>query len=150
MADHADATTPGGDHVFPVRVYYEDTDAAGMVYYANYLKFAERARTELLRDVGHSHRRLRDEHGVVFVVRRCLAEFIRPARLDDRLEVHSRITGMRGAAFDAEQQILREEVLMVHVDVVLACVSTGGRPVRVPRAVRAALQQFTDDSEQSA
>ena len=75
-----------GVHVFPVRVYYEDTDAGGIVYYANYLKFAERARTELLRIAGITHSDLMAESGVAFAVRHCAADFIKPARLDDPLD----------------------------------------------------------------
>ncbi|MGH7094988.1 MAG: YbgC/FadM family acyl-CoA thioesterase, partial [Stellaceae bacterium] len=74
-------------HRFPVRVYYEDTDAGGVVYHANYLRFAERARTELLRSIGFSHSRSHAESGIRFVVRRCMVEYRAAARLDDALTV---------------------------------------------------------------
>ena len=74
-----------GVHVFSMRVYYEDTDAAGIVYYANYLKFAERARTEMLRALGTDQSRLAAEQGIAFAVRRCTADYLKPARLDNRL-----------------------------------------------------------------
>src|SRR5215469_16865116 len=74
-------------HTLPLRVYYEDTDAAGMVYHANYLKFAERGRSEMLRSLGFPHRKLGAEHGVGFAVRRCAIEYIAPARLEDDLTV---------------------------------------------------------------
>src|SRR5579871_1332352 len=93
----------GRTHVWPVRVYFEDTDAGGVVYYANYLKFAERARTEILRGGGFDHVRLSAEHGVQIVVRSCNVEFIAPARLDEALEVRSRIVTMGGASFTIRQ-----------------------------------------------
>lgn len=84
-------------HQFDLRVYYEDTDAAGIVYYANYLKFIERARTEALLSLGLSQAVLREEHGVVFAVREAHSEYLAPARLEDRLSVASSIRSMTGA-----------------------------------------------------
>jgi acyl-CoA thioester hydrolase len=127
-------------HVFPVRVYYEDTDAAGIVYYANYLKFAERARTELLRTHGISNRALQESQGVAFAVRRLSAEYLAPARLDDRLEVRTRITGVHGAAIEAEQDVVREGEEIARLTLTLACIARSGRPTRLPAAVVAALQ----------
>ena len=86
-----------GEHRFPVRVYYEDTDAAGIVYHSRYLNFAERARTEMLRLSGLEQSDLRESHGVVFAVLDCRVRFIGPARFDDLLEVRSRLTELRGA-----------------------------------------------------
>src|SRR5476651_552303 len=115
-------------HCYTVTVYYEDTDAGGVVYYANYLKFAERARTELLRSGGFDHTALMQDHGVQIVVRNCTAEYILPARLDDALEVRSRITNMGGVSFTIRQEILRlatDATLtspLVVVEVRLACI----------------------------
>ena len=78
-------------HIFPLRVYYEDTDAGGIVYYANYLRFAERARTEYLRSVGADHQTLLAEDGIAFTVRQCSVDYMSPAFLDDPLEVHTRL-----------------------------------------------------------
>src|SRR5215475_9711398 len=89
------ALTP---HLHRVRVYFEDTDAGGMVYYANYLKFAERARTEMLRDAGFSHAEMVARDGLMLVVRRCVAEYHRSARLDDELTVETRVAGLAGAS----------------------------------------------------
>ena len=86
-------------HVYPVRVYYEDTDAGGVVYHSNYLRFAERARTELLREAGIDHVTLMTENGLMFAVRRCEAEYVKPARLDDALEVRTRCFEATGASF---------------------------------------------------
>ena len=132
-------------HVFPVRVYYEDTDAAGIVYYANYLKFAERARTELLREHGISNRALQESQGVAFAVRRLSAEYLAPARLDDHLEVRTRITGVHGAAIEAEQDVVREGRDLARLTLTLACVARTGRPTRLPSAVVAAFANNHSD-----
>src|SRR5882757_8943288 len=95
------------EHRFPVRIYWEDTDAGGVVYYANYLKFAERARSEMLRAANFDHGALARDHGVQIVVRNCAIQYIAPARLDDALEVCSRITNMGGASFMIRQEIVR-------------------------------------------
>lgn len=129
---------PALEHVFPLRVYYEDTDAAGIVYYANYLKFAERARTEMLRSRGFDHRRLDARDGVVFAVRACSADYLLPARLDDALEVHTRVTHIGGATLEADQDIKREDAVLTRLKVRLACINQAGRPVRIPAAIRAA------------
>src|SRR5260370_25777361 len=92
-----DGLIADGAYLFPVRVYYEDTDAGGLVYYANYLKFAERARSEMLRRLGIEQQRLREETGLGLVVRRCTADYLLPARLDDDLVIATRL-GAVGAA----------------------------------------------------
>lgn len=127
------------DHVFPVRVYYEDTDAAGIVYYANYLKFAERARTEWLRAKGVGQRDLSEQEGVAFAVRRVSVEYLMPARLDDALEVRTRIVAVRGASLDGEQEIFRDGQVLARLALTLACVAHTGRPARLPEVVRRAL-----------
>lgn len=126
-------------HVFPVRVYYEDTDAAGIVYYANYLKFAERARTEMLRAHGIGNRALHESEGLAFAVRRLAADYLAPARLDDLLEIHTRITRLGGASIEAEQDVVCEGREIARLTLTLACVARSGRPARLPDAVRAAL-----------
>ena len=131
---------PGPAHVFPLRVYYEDTDAGGIVYYANYLKFAERARTELLRSVGADHTGLMAEDGVAFTVKNCTIDFQQPARLDDALEVHTRFLEVGGASMSAEQVVQRGEEELVRMTVRLACVGPSGHPARLPVALRDALK----------
>jgi len=120
------------DHVFPVRVYYEDTDAGGVVYYANYLKFAERARTELLREIGIDHGTLKDETGIMFAVRRCEAEYVSPARLDDLLEVRTRVAETTGASLWMEQTVRRDDETLAELRLRLVCVRPDGRPARLP------------------
>ena len=92
-----------GRHVLPLRVYYEDTDAAGIVYYANWLRFLERGRTELLRLLGQQHTALREERGINWVVRRCAIDYLRPARLDDTIEIVTSCGELCGASLDMIQ-----------------------------------------------
>jgi len=126
-------------HTLPVRVYYEDTDAAGMVYHANYLKFAERGRSEFLRSLGFPHQRLRAEDGVGFAVRRCSVEFRAPARLEDALVVDTRLVDVGAATLKAHQRIRRDDEVLVDLDILVACIGRDGRPRRLPRALRAVL-----------
>jgi len=93
---------------FPVRVYYEDTDAGGVVFYANYLRFMERARTEWLRARGFEQDQLRDEQGVLFAVRRAEVDYLKPARFNDRLVVSAAVVERKRASFSFEQEIRRE------------------------------------------
>ena len=131
-----------GVHLFPVRVYYEDTDTAGIVYYANYLRFAERARTEMLRLAGIGQRALAREAGIAFAVRDCAVDYRAPARLDDLLEVRSRIVELRPVSSRVEQSIARDGTPLVRLDLRLACIDADGRPARVPASVQEALQSY--------
>ena len=135
--------TPAAEppHAMEIRVYYEDTDTAGIVYYANYLRFAERARSEMLRGLGFPQARLRGEEGRGFAVRRCTADYLSPARLDDLVTVETRVTGVAGAALTLEQNIRRDRETLVVLDVLLACIGREGRPRRLPPALRAAIVQ---------
>jgi acyl-CoA thioester hydrolase len=132
-----------GAHRFPVRIYYEDTDAAGLVYYANHLKYAERARTELLRLAGFEQERLRQETGTLFVVRHCTADYRAAARLDDDLVVETRVVGVGAATLDLAQEIRRGDDVLVALEFRIACLGRTGRPQRLPPALRAALDEFT-------
>ena len=126
-------------HLHPIRVYFEDTDAGGMVYYANYLKFAERARTEMLRAAGISHAEMVAQDGLMLVVRRCTAEFHRSARLDDALEVETRVSGVAGASILLDQAIRRGSETLVEITVTVACVTKEGRATRLPKRLRQAV-----------
>jgi len=141
-----------GCHVLALRVYYEDTDAGGVVYYANYLKFAERARTEMLRLAGFDHGAIAERFGLAFVVRDCALAYKRPSRLDDLLEIRSRFVEVGGASLTVEQLVCREAMELARLDVRLACMSDGGRPSRIPRPLREALAAYqiaTDKSNDS-
>ncbi len=129
-------------HRFPVRVYWEDTDAAGIVYYANYLRFLERARSDLVRGAGINQSALLDSEGIVFPVKHCEIDYLQPARLDDEIQVRTRIQKLGGASLDMDQDIHRGEEALVRAKVRLACVGRNGRPRRLPSAVRAALSEI--------
>ena len=120
---------------WPVRVYYEDTDAGGIVFYANYLKFAERGRTEMLRSQGHDHATILRDYGIMFVVRRCEANYLRAARLDEQLVVVSKTKLIKGARLIAEQLIMRGDELLVKIEVELVCINDKERPQRLPNVI---------------
>ena len=131
-----------GVHIFAARVYYEDTDAGGVVYHTSYLRLAERARTEMMRSLGFSHGLLLDRHNVLFALRRCTVDFRLPARLDDALEVRTRVMKVAGASIEGRQLILRDDQPLVQVETTLACIEPGGRPARLPDEVRRALEEL--------
>ncbi len=134
----------GGGHLFPVRVYYEDTDAGGVVYYANYLKFAERARTELLRQLGIEHGAPGAGKPIAFAVRYCSADYLKPAKLDDNLQVVTEIDEVRGASLCLSQTIKRDGDDLVRMQLRIACLGAEGRAARLPQAARARLVEFGD------
>lgn len=126
---------------FPLRVYYEDTDAAGIVYYANYLRFCERARTECLRDLGVEQGRMLREQGIGFVVNTMQAEYKRPARLDDALNVVTTVERLGRASLVFSQKILRNQELLFDSHISIACVDTvRQRPIAIPTELRLLLQ----------
>ena len=126
-------------HVFPVRVYFEDTDAGGIVYYANYLKYAERARSEMLRAHGIESTSLMIEDGVALAVRECHVDYLKPARLDDALEVMTRVTEVGGASLRLSQTVSAADGERVAMDIRLACMNQAGRPARLPERLVAVL-----------
>lgn len=118
------------------RVYYEDTDAGGVVYYANYLRFLERGRTELLRALGFEQRRLCEEQGIVFAVRALSIDYRQPARLDDLLEIHTDIEKIGRAQVTFAQRVFRGKALLVEAQVRVACLDgRRGKPVALPPAI---------------
>lgn len=125
-----------GVHVLSLRVYYEDTDASGIVYYANHLKFVERARTEMLRRLGMDHSVLLERFGLVFAVRRCIADYRAPARLDDLLDVRTRLARLGGASIDLLQDVTRDGAVLVGIEVRLALLDRDLRPARIPIRIR--------------
>ena len=128
-----------GAHVLPLRVYYEDTDAAGIVYYGNWLRFFERGRTEFLRLLGQEHSTLRHTRGINWIVRRCVIDYLKPARLDETIEVVTTCGELRGASLDMIQHARREGQILVRAELVVACMGPDGRPVRLPADLRAAI-----------
>ena len=127
-------------HEFPIRVYYEDTDLAGIVYYANYLKFIERGRSEWIASLGIDQMELRAREGVVFAVRRVEADYLSPARFDDQLVVESSLHAQTPARIVIDQRVLREGAALFVARVTVVCLGEGGRPLRIPADVAARLQ----------
>ncbi len=125
-----------GMQLLPLRVYYEDTDAAGIVYYANYLRFIERGRTEFLRGLGYSQESIGRETGLAFAVRSVNAEYLLPAKLDDELIVSSRIESLGRAQVVFAQQVWRGDTLLLDATVRIACLDTRkGKAVAMPREI---------------
>jgi len=127
---------------WPVRVYYEDTDAGGVVYHARYVAFYERARTEMLRQHNFHQQQLLKEH-VAFAVRRMTVDYLLPARLDDLLEVQSEITSMRGASLTFAQRIINSDgTLLSQADVLIACIDPHQmKPIALPKSIVAEFKQ---------
>lgn len=151
-------TTPDPDFRFSLRVYWEDTDAGGVVFYANYLKFFERARTEWLRSLGHEQERLRAEQGAMFVVTDTTVRYRRPARLDDLLDVTVRLLHAGRARMSIQQQVWRrgaqESVLLAEGTIRIGCVSCNGgagtfKPQRIPISISNAVRPgaFTEQGQ---
>jgi acyl-CoA thioester hydrolase len=126
-------------HSHPVRVYYEDTDLAGIVYYANYLKYIERGRSEWIATLGVDQTQMLANQGVVFAVRRIEADYLRPARFGEDLLVTTEVTGLTGARIMLDQTVTRNGEALFRCAVVLICLNIGGTAVRVPEIVRRAL-----------
>ncbi|WP_300032012.1 tol-pal system-associated acyl-CoA thioesterase [uncultured Roseobacter sp.] len=122
-------------HRFPVRVFYEDTDMAGIVYYANYLRYIERARSDWVREIGIDQLAMKAE-GIVFAVRRVEADYVTPARFDDRLEVVTTMTQLTAARMVMSQKVLRGEELIFVARVTIVCIAATGKPARLPAKLR--------------
>ncbi len=121
---------------FPVRVYFENTDAGGVVYHSEYLKFLERARTEWLRSIGYEQSALVEQHGVVFVVRSAAIDYLRPARFNDTLQVSVELIKVGAGQIDLVQRVTRNDDLLAKASIKIACVGlTGMRPTRIPKAL---------------
>ena len=143
-----DGEIRGGRHVLPIRVYYEDTDFTGVVYHANYLRYLERGRSNYLRLLGADQRALfdaaaREAPGFAFVVRSMTIDFLKPARMDDVLEVVTAYEEVKGASITLEQRILRADELLIEAQVRVAFVCSGrARPI--PQPLRMAMQAERD------
>ena len=123
-------------HEFKLRVYYEDTDLAGIVYYANYLKFIERARTEYVRGLGIGQTELKDRQDIVFAVRRVEADYLSPARFDDELLVRTTTERLTGARIVLRQDVLRGDTTLFIAVVTLVALDGAGHAVRFPADIR--------------
>lgn len=123
-------------HIATFRIYYEDTDLAGIVYYANYFKFIERARTDWVRELGIDQTRLKEDAGLVFAVARVEADFKVPAKFDDMVTVETRLDRMTGARLVLDQKISRNGTLLFDSIVTLVCLTSDGRPAKIPAEIR--------------
>ena len=123
-------------HELPVRIYYEDTDMAGIVYYANYLKFFERGRSEAVRAAGIDQREMKDARGIVFAVRRAEVEYLLPARLDDLLTIRTWVDRLGGATLVMGQEARLGETLLTQGVIKVACMTSDGKVSRFPVDVR--------------
>jgi acyl-CoA thioester hydrolase len=123
-------------HHFPVRVYYEDTDMAGIVYYANYLRYIERGRSDWVRCVGINQNEMKTRDGVVFAVRRVEADYCAPARFDDELIVETQTQSVSAARLVMQQDVRRGSDLLFSAIVTIVCIAENGKPVRLPANIR--------------
>ena len=129
---------------FEIRVYYEDTDAAGIVYYANYFRFLERGRTEFLRTMGHDQHALMQE-GIAFAVRSVSAEFLKPAKLDDLLTIETAVAKLGRAQVSFAQRILRDNELLLDAKIRVACIDPArGRAIPMPRILHQQLSALPE------
>ena len=115
-----------------IKIYYEDTDAGGVVYYSNYLKFLERARTEMLETIGLSNNKLLEEYKTLIIVKTCNIEYVTPARLEDKIQIYSSIETINKASFDVIQNIKKDDNLIVKAKLKLVTVNQEGRPIKIP------------------
>ncbi|MEP3346960.1 MAG: tol-pal system-associated acyl-CoA thioesterase [Litoreibacter sp.] len=128
-------------HSFSLRVYYEDTDLAGIVYYANYMKFIERARSEWVREIGVDQVALKAEAGIVFAVRRLEADYLAPAKFDDMLDVVTEVKDISAARITLTQDVMRGNDVLFKSVVTLVCLGETGRPSRLPADIRQLMQR---------
>ncbi len=129
-------------HRHPVRVYYEDTDAGGIVYHASFIRFAERARTEMLREMGYKNSDLHKRDGLRFVVRHIDASYETPCFLDDMLELHTHVLEIRNSSFVLRQTVLRDQNHVCVLNVTLVTINENGKAVRLPQNVRQDFKEY--------
>lgn len=129
-------------HTFPIRIFYEDTDMAGIVYYANYLRFIERARSDIVEQMGLDQRAMREEE-VVFVITRVEADYLGTAKFGDRLEVRTTHAAKGVVRWTFDQEVFRGEELIFRAKVTAVCMNTDGKPTRLPAKLRLMLKDTT-------
>lgn len=130
-------------HILPVRVYFEDTDFSGLVYHASYVRWCERGRSDYLRLIGSEHRALIEggagAEPAAFVVRRMQLEYLKPARIDDVLEIETRVLEAKGATLNLAQRVMRDGAVLFEAEVLVVLVSVSGKPQRISQRIRAGL-----------
>ena len=129
-----------------LRVYYEDTDSGGVVYYANYLKFLERARTEALYSIGYSNKKVKDEFQSLIIVKSCNIDFKKPSRLEDKLTIRSFVKSITKTSFFMNQIITRGDEVIVEAQVHLVFVDMDGKPVKIPEGIYSKFKPYFCDT----
>ena len=124
-----------------IKIYYEDTDAGGVVYYANYLKFLERARSEAICSFGLNNKKLLEEYGALIMVKSCIIEFKKPGKLEDKLQIYSTINSFSKASFVMIQKIKRKKDLILEAKIKLVTVNKNGKPIKTPNVLETFLKQ---------
>ena len=127
---------------YKLKVFYEDTDSGGVVYYANYLKFFERARTEAIAEIGLSNKKLLEENGIFIIVKSCNIEYRRPAKLEDQLEIKSNIISISNTSFKMRQKALRDKELITDCEIHLVIVDGKGKPSKIPEILKKKLEKL--------
>ena len=117
---------------YTFKIYYEDTDSGGVVYYANYLKFIERARTEMINELGFTLTTLLKDYDRLFLVKKIECDYIEPCKLEDRLNIQSKVLVLKNASFELEQNILRQNKIIFRSKIVMVCVNSQGAPSKIP------------------
>ena len=120
------------EFVHEIKVYYEDTDSGGVVYYSNYLKFLERARTEMIALIGLSNKKLLDKYNTLIIVKSCNIEYLKSAKLEDKLKIYSSIESFNKASFVMKQYIKRNNDLIIKAKLKLVTVNESGKPIKIP------------------
>ena len=124
------------EFIYTTRIYYEDTDAGGVVYYANYLKFLERARSEAIYSLGLSNRELLEKEGIIIIVKSCNIEYKKPAKFEDEIQIISTIKEVKNSSFKMQQLIHKETTVISEAVVTLVTVNKEGKPVRIPNLLK--------------
>jgi len=128
-------------HKQPIRIYFEDTDAGGIVYHGSHIRFCERGRTEYFRTHGWTNSAIAEELNILFVVRHMDANYHKPSHLDDLLELHTSVTKVKNTSFIMKQELYRDDTMIFSMDVVLACITREGKLVKIPTQIRKTLQE---------
>ena len=126
--------------LYTLKIYYEDTDSGGVVYYANYLKFIERARTEMINELGFSLTKLLNDYDRLFLVKKIECDYIESCKLEDRLKVQSRVLVLKNASFELEQNLLKENKIIFRSKILMVCVNSQGVPSKIPNELHSLMK----------
>ncbi len=125
---------------YTLKIYYEDTDSGGVVYYANYLKFIERARTEMINELGFTLTTLLKDYDRLFLVKKIECDYIKSCKLEDRLNVQSRVLVLKNASFELEQNLLKENKIIFRSKILIVCVNSQGAPCKIPKVLHSLMK----------